>query len=502
MKIKYEILLFIIESIYMILELIASRVLSPYFGNTNIIWTSIIGIILLSSSIGNFFGGKLADKSNNENNIKIILLLTSFFILLIPLVSEQLLVFLTNKFESLKVGAILSTLVLFFIPSLLIGFINPNILKIKVKNIDNVGNTTGRIYALSTLGGIFGTFLGGFYLIPSFGSKEILFVLSITVLLLSLFFKSKKFNIPIIMLTIIFITINIILFFNYFNKNYVNSTKILNNDDNVSLKLDTQYGRVVIKNDIINNQKIRTLNIDGGFESATYRENNSKKYELIYTYTMLYDLMFKSDIDISNTLMIGGGGFSYPKYYISHFDTKKMDVVEIDEKVINIAKKYFYLDDLIREYKIKKNKRLRIINEDGRIYLNKNSKKYDAILNDAFSGNIPPNTLTTIEAIQKIKDSLVENGLYLCNIHGNIKGKYSKFLTAEVNTLNKVFKNVYVIPTNYSLINDEDIIQNFMVIATDQLIDYTNTVDIEVDKNTIVLTDDYSPIDNLIAIKL
>ena len=88
---KYMIILFIIEMIYMTLELIASRLLSPYFGNTNIIWTSIIGIILLSSCFGNYFGGLIADKNENDKNLKIILFLISICISFIALFGNKIL---------------------------------------------------------------------------------------------------------------------------------------------------------------------------------------------------------------------------------------------------------------------------------------------------------------------------------------------------------------------------------------------------------------------------
>ena len=68
-KYKYEIVIFILNAIYMILELIASRVLSPYFGSSNLVWTSVIGIILLSTSLGNYLGGIIADKNGNKKTL-------------------------------------------------------------------------------------------------------------------------------------------------------------------------------------------------------------------------------------------------------------------------------------------------------------------------------------------------------------------------------------------------------------------------------------------------
>ena len=173
-----------------------------------------------------------------------------------------------------------------------------------------------------------------------------------------------------------------------------------------------------------------------------------------------------------------------------------MDVVEIDGEITEIAKKYFYLDRLIEEYDLSNNKRLNLITEDGRTYLNNNTKKYDAILNDAFSGTTPAKTLTTIEHIKNIKKSLNIGGVYLTNIISSLDGDNSKFLKAEVNTLKKVFKNVYTVPCNYS--DDIYKTQNIMVIATDEDLNYEKAYNINIDENEIIITDDYCPVDSLI----
>ena len=137
-----------------------------------------------------------------------------------------------------------------------------------------------------------------------------------------------------------------------------------------------------------------------------------------------------------------------------------------------------------------------MINEDGRVYLNNNAKKYDAILNDAFSGSSPAKTLTTIENVRNVKKSLSKNGVYLTNIISSLEGENSKFIQAEVNTLKHVFKNVYVIPCNYQ--NDLEKTQNNMVIATDDDLEYKESYNLNISDNAIVITDEYCPIDTLI----
>ena len=173
-KYKFEFMVLVVNAIYMILELIASRLLSPYFGNTTIVWTSVIGIILLSSSVGNYIGGIIADKEKLQKAIKVILFTSGFTILLIPLLESAVLDFMIKNINNIKIGAILSTIILFFIPSMLIGFLSPIVTKLKIDDLKNAGKVSGKVSAIATLGCILGDFVGGFYLIPHFGSNAIL----------------------------------------------------------------------------------------------------------------------------------------------------------------------------------------------------------------------------------------------------------------------------------------------------------------------------------------
>lgn len=493
MNLKYEILIFFVEMVCMILELVASRIISPYFGSSNIVWTSVIGIILLSGSLGNYFGGIITDKDKQNKISKILLIWSGILVFLIPLFQEQVIYKVLSITQNNSIGAILTVFILFFIPYFFLGFFTPIVIKQKVEKNEEIGRNTGKIVAISTIGGLIGTFLGGFFLIPRLGSTQILFVISIILFILAIVSNWKeKINIFIVIL----IAFSIITTNYYLTKNNDNSTLVLEGQEDIFVNYDTEYGKVTIYNKMRNEEMIRYLNIDSGYESATFVDEK-KKYELVYSYTKYYDLMFNANIEINNTLLIGGAGYSYPKYFISHYEDKNMDVVEIDGGITEVAKKYFYLDDLISDYNLEENKRLNLINDDGRTYLNNNQKKYDAILNDAFSGNTPAKTLTTYENIINIKKSLNDGGLYLTNIISSLEGENSKFLRAEVNTLKTVFKNVYVIPCKDI---DVDIYTstNNMIIATDDDIYYEKAYDLKLGSDEITLTDNYCPIDTLI----
>jgi len=495
-KYRLEGIIFVVNVIYMILELIASHLLSPHFGSSNLVWTSVIGIILLSSSLGNFLGGMVADKNNSKSNVKVILGLTGFMVLLIPLMQGMILQGILQITSNIKIGAIIATLLLFFIPSMFIGMLSPIMIKLKLENLERAGKTSGRIYATATLGSIVGTFLGGFYLIPNFGSKQILYVLAIVLFLLILLVEEiqwKKMGKQTICWIGIFSIMSGIFLFSSIRYEKEQGELVAKGELGAYVSYDTQYGNVGIYNLESNGQRYRVLNVGKGFQSGSFIEE-SKCNELVFAYTKYYDWMFQVNAQIQDTLMIGGAGYSYPKYYISHYPDKNMDVVEIDEGVTQIAKEYFYLDKLIEDYQLEENERLHLIAQDGRVYLNQNEKKYDAILNDAFSGEIPAKTLTTLEAVQKIYHSLNQDGVYLSNIIASIEGEDAEFLKAEVQTLKQVFKHVYVVPCNYKDALDRK--QNVMVIATDKEATVEETVPLDT-TGSMILTDDICPVEQL-----
>lgn len=420
-------------------------------------------------------------------------MIAALLVFIIPLTETSTIQLVTKLTKNIKIGAICTTILLFLLPSVFLGLIPPIILKLKLKDLENAGKTSGKLSAIATIGGILGTITGGFFLIPNFGSVHILYILVIILAwiipLIDLKIKDK-FNIAIILITIINI-----LFINFsMVKNNYMADAILSGEMNKKTSIDTQYGRVIIYNSKFKGENVRFLNIDSGFESATFTDED-KVNELVFEYTKYYNLMFKSNNDINDVLLIGGAGYSYPKYFISHFENKKMDVVEIDGKITEVAKKYFYLDKLIKDYDLENSKRLNLITEDGRTYLNNNTKKYDAILNDAFSGDSPAKTLTTIETVKNIKKSLNPNGVYLTNIISALEGENTKFLKAEYNTLKEVFKNVYVVPCGEA--ESPTTIINNMVMATDDDLDIDIKYDFQVSDDEIILTDDYCPVDTL-----
>ncbi len=177
-KFLLEIVVFMCGAIVMAYEIIGSRMLGPYVGTSMIVWSSIIGIILLSLSLGYYYGGRIADKSPNYHRLAIIIGLAGLFILFSILIKDLLLEFLTGVITDVRIVSIISSLILFSLPAILLGMVSPFAARLKIKETKTAGATVGYLYAISTFGSITGTFLAGFYLIPGFRITSILIILA------------------------------------------------------------------------------------------------------------------------------------------------------------------------------------------------------------------------------------------------------------------------------------------------------------------------------------
>lgn len=478
-----EILVFICGAMIMILELVASRILAPYFGTSSMVWTVIIGMILFCCSTGNYIGGVVSDKKPEIKVLSGVLLVASVWILILPPISKVVLNFIEQNIRDIRIGAVISTLILFLVPTMLLGVISPFAVRLKMKELELAGKTVGKLSALSTIGSIVGTFLAGFILIPTIGSTQILYIIGSVLMILSILlynFNIKKV-VAVFLITLFFTSLC--------------SLGMAFMETSVILDTDSEYGRIQIKRYKYLERDINALLIDKGFESAMYIDSPK---ELVFNYTKYYDLMNYFCSDIKSTLLIGGAAYSYPKYYLDKYDDRIMDVVEIDPKVTEIAKQYFNLEV---------NDRIKIYHQDGRIYLNKSNKKYDVILNDAYKGVSTPFHLTTKEIADKVYASLEENGVYLSNIITSLDGEKSKILKSEVKTLEQTFQNVYLFVCED--LNNTDEAQNVMVVATKDSnrkeisltsneeinIMLKNYYEIKDYENAIVLTDEYAPVD-------
>ena len=170
-KYKLEIIVFLSGAIGMGLELIAARVLSPYVGSSNVVWTSIIGIILASMSIGYWIGGQKADTNAGLDSISKILLMAALLTSIIPVLEIILVRNIAELIQNLIIAAVISAIITFSIPSFILAMISPFVVKIKSNASKEIGTVSGRISALSTIGSIVRNIFNGVYFNTTYWSK-------------------------------------------------------------------------------------------------------------------------------------------------------------------------------------------------------------------------------------------------------------------------------------------------------------------------------------------
>lgn len=233
----------------------------------------------------------------------------------------------------------------------------------------------------------------------------------------------------------------------------------------------------------------RVMNVRGTYQSATYLDDEC--YELVFGYHRAYNELFAArdfGLACNSVLMLGGGGFSYPKYLISHHPDIAVDVVEIDPAVVAVAHNWFYLDRLIAEFDLEETERLAVYEEDARAYLERPGRNYDVIVNDCFDGRIPVMSLATREAAKLIHERLNPKGLYVSNVISALRGSHAKLLHGVMNTLQQEFAHVHVLPGSESL---PRLVDNWVVIATDGDYSFAHAVDLDIPSDAPVFVDEY-----------
>lgn len=238
---------------------------------------------------------------------------------------------------------------------------------------------------------------------------------------------------------------------------------------------------------------VRVLASGRALQSATYLDGDV--YDPVFEYYVLYDLMFEGAHPVGHVLMLGGGGYGYPRYLLHGHSDVSMDVVEIDPAVTRLAKRYFGLDELIAEVGLAPEGRLRLVTADAREFLARGDERYDAILNDCFSGDVPAPALATLEAARAVHDRLAPGGMFLSNVVAALEGPRGALLRSLVRTYGEVFSYVYVVPCRR---NPADAPDNNMLVATDVPFDCPGATRVEVSGTDPISTDAH----NLVELQL
>ena len=209
-------------------------------------------------------------------------------------------------------------------------------------------------------------------------------------------------------------------------------------------------------------EPIRVLYVGGGFQSASYL--GERHFDPVFEYYRAFDRAFDAPIDIKQILMIGGGGYSYPKHLLHTRPNVSIDVVEIDPAIVEIARKHFFVDELEAQYGPDGEDRLHTIVADGVTYLEQRAdNSCQIIINDSFDGTNPTDLLMTPASIAQAKRCLTPGGLYLLNAVVDEESD-TNIVEAAMAALSEQFDRVFEIPAIDEEFGGAD---NYLIIATD-----------------------------------
>ncbi len=479
-----EFVVFLSGTIVMIYEIVGSRIVAPHFGTSIYVWTSLIGVILASLSIGYWLGGRLADKKPSFKKLSLLIFSAAIFIVLTIFIKDGILGFLARNSSGMMLRPLLAAIFLFAPASIFLGMVSPYAVRLKLTTISSSGKTVGNLYAISTVGSIFGTFLAGFLLIPLLGSTNILYIISAILILLAM---SLRIKIPGKAQNLLFVIALLVVSYDAYEYNRFSGNII---------ETDTRYNHVQIfdMDYWISGKPIKVMKVNDEYSSAMFPDNDS----LVYEYLQFYRLAEHFKPGFSKSLIIGGAAYSYPRFYLMAYPNASIDVVEIDPGLTALAKEYFRLEDDIR---------MNIFHEDGRTYLNNCTEKYDVIFGDAYKSLLAiPFQLTTLEAVQKKYDLLVEDGIVIENLIASMEGPSSKFMKVQFATYKEVFPHVLLFACHDP--SDPEVLQSISLIAlkSTDLPEFNNSdlrlhsylknkIELTIPEGIHILSDNYAPVE-------
>jgi spermidine synthase len=538
---------FVASCCTLILELVAGRILAPFIGVSLYTWTSIIGVVLAGISLGNYLGGRVADRWPQRRTLGILLVaggLASLAIL--PLINiataiptGELMrssnplggVLPLDRAALLILSIVLITTLIFLLPSLILGMVSPVVIKLTLRDLAHSGGLVGKVYALSTLGSILGTFATGFVLVQLLGTRMIVLGVGIVLLLMAALFgdlvRVGRAAAPLaaaLLLVGLLVPARNVRAYGCLNQGGLGMDCVQRSvRDGWEQAIDsgclreTAYYCIRIADDpaASDHQTVKELILDHLVHSYNSLENpDYLQYGYIKVYAEIADYLAQRNPDGAlRVLYVGGGGYTLARHIEATYPNARQEIMEIDPGVTQTAYEQLGVDA----------SRTRVItyNVDGRLMLKQlvaaNAGQYDLVIGDAFNDLSIPYHLTTLEFDQQIKQALKPGGFYLALVIDKMVG--GKFIPAYTSTLLQVWPAVQVLadgdPWQSSAPSTYVVAAGDAAVAPDRLA----TVHGQAGNGAVVthimpgdqmrewldaaqapvLTDDYAPVDNLIA---
>ena len=418
---RLYLIVFLASAASLSLELVAGRMLAPQLGVNIYTWTSIIGVVLAGISFGNFLGGQLADRFPAPSTIGVVLLAASgscfASLALLPLLSDQLR-YLPIIPQTLALNA-----GLFFLPSCLLGMVTPLASKQALTTLGTAGGVVGRLYAVSTAGSILGVYLTGFVLVALLGTRHVVLLAGLILLALALLLghahQARWWATALALLPTV-------VLLGYALQPHLRLGPC---------SVESQYYCVQVEQVEFPAGPVKFIKLDHLVHGLTVVGDPDA---LVYSYTQIlaeaaqYQAQGRPDF---RALFLGGGGYSVPIHLERKYPQASIEVVEIDPAVTAIAQAELGLNPATR---------IVTYNEDARMAVQElPAGQYDLIVSDVFNDMAVPYHLTTREFNAHLQRLLNPEGIYLVNLI--IKVSKGRFLRSFVRTLHTLYPYVYVL---------------------------------------------------------
>jgi len=442
------------------IELTASRLLGSVFGTSNLVWASIIGLILIYLTIGYFVGGWWADRSPYPKSLYMTLLWGAFSAGLIPLAARPVLRLAADAFDVLQIGVLagsfVTVLVLFSLPVILLGMISPFAIRLAIQDPAQSGKISGQIYATSTLGSFIGTFLPVLVTIPLIGTTLSFLGYSLVLLIVALvglgLTSGWRTVLKWIWMPVVLILIAVLM-----RGQSIKTTR------GQVYESESAYNYIqVLEQD---GYHLLRLNEGQGIHSIWHPEqlNFYGPWEQFLVAPFFNPPLFEPG-DVENMAIVGLAGGTVARQATQVYGPLPIDGFEIDPGIIEVGYDYFGMNI----------PNLNAIAEDGRVGLARTDQRYSLIALDAYRPPYIPWHLTTVEFFREVRSHLTGDGVVAVNVGQAPQDR--RLIDDIVATLGEVFPSVYVadVPGSFNSLvyatvqptRIEDLYQNYLALES------------------------------------
>lgn len=485
-------------------EMTASRLLGSVFGTSNLVWANVIGLMLLYLTVGYFLGGKWADRSPKQTTLYGILLWGAFLSAVIPLIARPVLTAAATAVAGaeagLAIGSFISVLILFAIPITLLGTVSPFAIRLTVSDVATAGKLSGRIYAISTLGSLVGTFLPVVLIIPELGTTGTFLLFSAVLFIVAWIGMWRSAGRRALFFLLMPIAVALLAIFSpasALRPAFAGATLLYEDE--------SAYNYIQVQEDSAGNRYLY-LNEGQGIHSQWHPTQ--------YAYQRTWDFFLSAPYfnpppytpdEVDSLLLIGLAAGTIARQYLHVYGEIPIDGVEIDPAIISAAETYF-------EMNAEAMPSLRVYAEDGRYILNQLDRQYAVIGIDAYRPPYIPWHLTTVEFFREVRARLTSDGVVAINVGRTRTDR--RLVDAMAATLGEVFPSVHSmdVPLSFNTIlvatvlptNTENLVQNAGLLPAEAHPMLRDTLGLSVASlvptvpSDLVFTDDRAPVETLV----